>query len=108
MGKFGHKPKAFKEPPTGPKASVNTAGPTDPSAMSVLGMTPPERPAALPNTALPQRNPSNGPPPHGAGNGGGNQGGQVSFRDEEAWGRESELTCDVGPEQSTPDRPKES
>jgi len=56
-GKFGQKPI---KPPKAPK------GPTDPSAMSVLGMTPPERPPPPPATSsAAAKTSSMNPPPNG-------------------------------------------
>ncbi|CAM1502138.1 Fc.00g041220.m01.CDS01 [Cosmosporella sp. VM-42] len=51
MGKFGQKPH---RPPKPPKP------PTDPSAMSVLGMTPPERPPSIPTGPMNQTTTSSG------------------------------------------------
>lgn len=56
MGKFGQ-----KQPPKGPKAYKVPKLPTDPSAMSVLGMTPPERPPAVMAPTGPKMSPMTAP-----------------------------------------------
>ena len=96
MGKFGH---GHNSRP--PKESKPPRGPTDPSAMAVLGLTPPERPPPLPSTTLPQRPPSTGSvSSHGTGSNKSSS-GQVSLSLEQRIGDEAKLTNGVAFKQTT-------